>query len=140
MASIEEAIIALFDADTTLYARFGARVYDTILPADGTTVQSYPALTFQVLDRRETRHFLGVSKEHPVSIQFDTWATAIADRRNGAADVRNRLTTWRGTWGGVLIFRAYKESDQDLTDAWDDGGQTPAFRNVQRWTVWLREP
>jgi len=145
MASIEEAIVALFDADATLQARFGSRVYDTVLPADGTVVQSYPALTFQVMDRRDTRHFLGTSKEQFVAVQFDTWGggdagTAIAARRNGAADVRTRLKTWSGTWGGVLIFRAYKDTDYDTTEDWSDGGPLPSFRNVQRWTVWLREP
>lgn len=140
MASPEEAIIALCNARTTLVSRFAARVYDTILPADGTTVQTYPALTFQIMDRRDTRTFAGNGKEYSVAVQFDTWATTAADRRNAAADLRSALATWSGAWGGVHVFRAFKDTDFDTTEAWDDGGQFPAFRNVQRWTVWIREP
>lgn len=140
MASLEEALIALCDGRTALVSRFAARVYDTVLPADNVTPQTYPALTFQVLERRDTRTFGANGKEYPVSVQLDVWALTAADRRNAAIDLRTALSTWSGPWGGVTVFRAFKEQDLDSHEDWGDGGPFPVFRNIQRWTVWIREP
>lgn len=140
MASFEEAIAGLLATRDTITALIGTRAYDSVLPNDGTSASSYPAVTFQVLDRRDEPHFGGRAAEHSVTCQVDTWALTGADRRAVSVVLRDALHSWRGPWGGVTVRRAFKQSDFDSTEDWGDGGPVPIFRNTQRWTVWINEP
>ena len=135
MASFEEAITARLAAPADLTAQISTRSYDSILP-QGTT---YPAVTWQVVDRHDERHFRGQHDEFPVTVQVDTWAATAASRRTVADLVRSTMRGWVGLWGGVLVRRAFKDSDFDTIENADDGGSLPYFRNVQRWVVWIRQ-
>ena len=139
MASFEEAIARMLSTDTALTTYVGTRVYDSILPAVDPTTTSLPAITFQVVDRRDEPHFTGYCPETATMVQVDTWCATAASRRTVTAVLRTLMQGWRGAWGGIVIRRALKDSDFDSTESRDDGGPLPAFRNTQRWTVWTRQ-
>jgi len=139
MASFEEAIAGMLSTDTAITTYVSTRVYDSVLPAVNVGEDVLPAITFQVVDRRDEPHFVGYSPETATMVQVDTWCATAASRRTVTAVLRTLMQEWRGAWGGIVIRRAFKDSDFDSTEGVDDGGPLPTFRNTQRWTAWTRQ-
>jgi hypothetical protein len=141
MASIKEAVTSLLTTRASLTSLQGGRAYDSVLPQSAPPIDNYyPAQTFQVTDHGDTRNFTGYCPEFPVQVQFDTWALNAADRAALSEATRAALQTWRGSQGGIVIVRAFKDTDFDSIEPRDDGGPLPTFRNTQRWTIRIRVP
>jgi len=139
MASIEEAVATMLTTRATVTALVADRVYDTVLPEFSDPSAALPAVTFQVISRQDEPHFTGYCPETATSVQIDIWARTAAERRAVSAAVRTGIQEWSGSWGGLTVRRAFKDSDFDGMEGRDDGGARPTYRNTQQWTVWTRQ-
>ncbi len=110
---MEEAFIAYLLAAGAISTLVSNRVF----PFSRRQGSTLPAITVQRIGGAPEVADDGEAGIEEVRMQVDCWATTYAGARELSRAVRDRLSTFRGTTGGVDFLHVELDNDQDLRES-----------------------
>jgi uncharacterized protein DUF3168 len=130
-ANFETDLTSVLNADTTLSALLGGRVYQDVLPENS----AFPALVFKrITGPGEECHDGASGLERPL-IQFDGYSPSSSERweiRDALCDIFQPLT-FKQTVGSTNFLSAIKLSDSGSYET-----ETRLFRAMVEFEIWYQ--
>ena len=121
MATIEEALVAILNANAAFNALVAGRLYPSFIPQTA----ARPAVAYQRISHIEAMAHTGYAGMAQTRVQFTIDAQTYASAKAVAAALRAAVRGYRGTAAGVTIGAAFVETEND---GYSDTTQTPVVR------------
>ena len=134
MAVIEEALVAILQADATVSGLVNDRIYPLVAPVGA----ELPAITYQRISGVRMETLQGPTGLAAPRFQFSCLANTYSQAKSLANAVRQALDGYSGTVNGVVIDSILCKNEQDGFNAADDENEESYLVYVDM-TVWHHE-